>query len=171
MSLINRRDKNGRRVSALAVSTGLPLSAEEGVNGEDVATFGPSTTHGYDAEKGAVRMMKFAQRTSELKLLNSLAVPAGGTVNSSENWAIEDFSKMRLFALTLGQGVGNIDVVLRLSVNGGYNFSDAHTFSMGAEGKSVMSPIVELGATHFKLALVNKSSSAQNIDVWGLVFA
>lgn len=170
MSLVIRRSRSGKKVSALSVSTEIPISAEEGVNGEDVAKFGPSTTHGYDPGSGALRMMTYARRTFKPQFFKAQSVAAGATVNSSENWEVEDFSKIRIFAATTAQGAGNIDVVLRVSINGGYNYTDVQTFSMGDTGKTVLSQIVELGATHIKLALINKSASTQNIDVWGLLY-
>lgn len=148
----------------------VPISAVKGVHGEDIATFGPSTTHGYDPQTGAIRMLQFARRTWEQQFFKAIPVPAGNTaiVTSSENLEVLDFSKIRLFAKTAG--AGNVDLVLRVSVNGGYDYENVQTFSMGDGVKTVMSPVIELAATHIKIGLFNKGAAAQNVDVWGLLY-
>ncbi|OMF17227.1 hypothetical protein BK131_04485 [Paenibacillus amylolyticus] len=164
------RNINGKFVSKTnPLAVDVPISAEEGVYGEDVATFGPSTTHGYDPGTGSIRMMYFARRTWEQQFFKAQAVPAGNStiVTSSENIAVPNFSKIRLFAKA--SGTGNIDLVLRVSVNGGYDYENVQTFPMGADAKTIMSPIIELGATHIKIGLFNKSAATQNVDVWGFL--
>lgn len=165
------RNINGKFVSKknpLAVD--VPISAEKGVKGEDVATFGPTTTHGYDPLTGAIRIIPYARRVWNQQFFKAMAVPAGNStiVTSAENINVLDYSKIRLFAKA--SGVGNIDLVLRVSVNGGFDYVDVNTFAMGDGVKVVMSPIIELAATNIKIGMFNKSTAAQNIDVWGLLY-
>lgn len=165
-------DDQGRPIgqgNRLAADIGTSIA--KGANDEDVANFAPSTTHGYDPGTGSLRMMSFARRTWEQQFFKAIPVPPGNTtiVTTAENLSVADFSKIRLFAKTAG--AGNIDLVLRISVNGGYDYENAHTFSMGDAAKTVMSPVIELGATHIKVGLFNKSATAQNVDVWGFVFS
>lgn len=60
-----------------------------------------------------------------------MAVPSSNTtiVTSSENYKIAYYTKLRL--LGKASGAGNVDLVLRLSVNGGYDYFAANTFPMG----------------------------------------
>nr|WP_154895287.1 hypothetical protein [Paenibacillus xylanexedens] len=159
---------NARR--ALNTINGIPLSADIGVNGEDVAIFGPSTTHGYDTFTGAIRTMPFARRTWNPQFFKTIPVSAGNTtiVTSSENYNVSDYSKIRLFAKA--SGTGNIDVVLRVSLNGGYDYVAANTFSMGDGVSSILTPIVEIAAPIIKIGLFNKSANAQSVDVWGFLY-
>lgn len=165
------RNINGKFVSKTnPLAVDVPLSADEGVNGEDVAIIGPSTTHGYDPATGAIRTMPYARRVLKVQFFKAIPVSAGNTtiVTSSENYDVSEYSKIRLFAKA--SGIGNVDLVLRLSVNGGYDYFPANTFPMGDGVNTVSTPIIEIGAWTLKIGLFNKSAAAQNVDVWGFLY-
>lgn len=155
---------------ALNAVNGIPLSADTGAHGEDVAVFGQSTTHGYDAGSGAIRTMPFARRTWNPQFFKAVSVPAGNStiVTSPENYDVSDFANIRLFAKA--SGIGNIDVVLRISIDGGFNYFAAKTFPMGDGVSSVISSAEVIGAPIIKIGLFNKSTSTQTVDVWGFLY-
>lgn len=169
MSLIQRFIK-GRRVSALAVSTDVPISADEGVNGEDVAIVGPSTTHGYDPETGAIRTMPFHRRTWNPQFFQAQTVNGGNTtpVYTPDRYDVSGFDKIRLFIKTSGNG--NIEVLIRVTLDGGYTFTPIGTYLLPDGTKTLLTPIETIGAPLLNIALNNKSGGAQGVDVWGFLY-
>jgi hypothetical protein len=130
----------------------------------------PATLPGYDPATGAVRTIRYAQKVWAPQFFKAISVPTNNAtiVTSGENYNVSDFSKVRLFAKA--SGIGNIDLVLRLSLNGGFDYANVHTSSMGDGVKVVMTPLLDIGASHLKVGLFNKSAATQTVDVWGFLY-
>lgn len=136
----------------------------------DSSNDGTSAFLGYDPATGAQRTMSYARRTLSIQFFKTQSVSGGNTtpVYTPERYDVSNYDKIRLFIKTTG--VGNIEVLLRATLDGGYTFTPIGTYLLGDGAKTLLTPVETLGVPLINLALNNKSGAAQGIDVWGFLY-
>lgn len=143
----------------------MPQSPFDGSTNGDAAAY-----LGYDPATGAQRVIPYARKTLQIQFFKAQAVSAGNTtpIYTPERYDVSNYDKIRLFIKA--SGAGNIEVLIRASLDGAFTFTPIATHQLGTDVKTFLTPIETLGVPLINLALNNKSPNIQTVDVWGFLY-